>query len=1037
MRRLLAFLFVSSLAFSQGARIDSLGLAVAPGEGGLVVASVDRGGFAERAGIRVGDKILAVERETVASAKEVLEVIPKFATEVTVTISRGGAPQDLIVAVAPPPQVPEGNRQPPPPVNPPKPPGPPPITPPPAPQEDLPQGVIPFLLTGKGFAAGKTTVVVEQLSKVPVAQAVVSADGSGIAWVSAQGKLVVLQGGKASELPMPGAVSLLGWVTESEVSLAASGPNGPEVLAIDAQNLTSRTLFSGDLAKELLPGPSCISGYLPAAGIFARVVVNKPVCTVSFYRPDGKRYGTLQPFDGAIVAASFGPSFVYCVKGSAGSTAGEIFPAVPGLPKQASLGVTLPEVPGGFAFTPDGRYIVATTQGARGGQLTLTFGPTAEAKTVLADCDRAVLGCGADGSVLLGSGEGLFRLLLIPRDPPNLAAEARAKEAAGDRDGAETVWKELTASFPTAPEAADAKRWLAARQRERDDARAKVLQAEVLKLSGVERFEEGIAKLEQIRRELPGHPAADEALRGIASLQGKIEERERRKRDERIAALMAAAGQTAANGKWTEAIQQYGAVRKEFPGLPCDAQAAKQIADLEARIVQAKIDSALAHAAETVTAGKRTEAIEEYKAIRAQFPGTAADQEAAKRIADLEREIREAAEAETARQQKGLLGEGEANEQAGRAEEAIKVYEKVRAQWPGSDAAKEAVRRAGAIEARMKETQAAEFAARVKERMETAKKLADQGDLERARQEAEAVLAADPANGDAKLLLSGLDKALAARTEADRASKSKLEQGLATAKALLEAGDLDGAEKAFKEALAVDPQHLDAQVGLARVTVEKRKKEVATHLVLAKKRLDVGQVDAAREEYQKALAIDPGNTDAAVGLIDVEAAAKAAAKPPTPQVEPPVAEGPAFVDFAGPVVARIGDGASTVREHLGKPDAVRMLDEEKAEVWTYASAGLVVVLSRATLTVTEVQMLGLAKQVSEGLRERFKPYAEKTEKGVGVGATTKAVIDAYAQATRQEAPDLGVLLVVAGQGTEMVFRIDAEKVSSITVRRVK
>lgn len=1035
MRHLFTLLFVSSLALAQAARVDSLGIAVAPGEGGLVVASVDPGGFAERAGIQAGDKIVAVEREPVASAAEILSVIPKFATEVTVTISRGGAPQDLLVAVAPPPQVPEGNRQPPPPG--PQAGTPPPPVQPPLQAEDLPQGVLPFLLTGKGFAAGKTTVVVEQLSKVAVSQAAVSSDGSGIAWVSAQGKLVVLRGGKESEVPMPGAVSLLGWVTESEVSLAASGPKGPEVLAVDAQNLTSRTLFAGDLAKELLPGPSCVSGYLPAAGIFARVVLNKPVCTVSFYRPDGKRHGTLQPFDGAIVACAFGPSFVYCVKGNAGSTAGEIFPAVPGLPKQASLGVTLPEVPGGFAFTPDGRYIVATTQGARGGQLTLTFGPTAEAKTVLADCDRAVLTCGADGSVLLGSGEGLFRLVLIPRDPPNLAAEARAKEAAGDRDGAETVWKELSTSFPGAAEAADAKRWLDARQRERDDEHAKAIQAEVLKLAAVERFEEAIAKLEQIRRELPGHPAADEALRGIAALQGKIEERERRKRDEQIAALMSSAGQTAASGKWMEAIRQYEAVRAQFPGLPCDAEAAKQVADLSARIEQAKIDSALSHAAETVAAGKRPEAIEEYKAIRAQFPGTAADTEAAKRIADLEREIREAAEAETARQQKGLLDEGAANEEAGRAEEAIKVYEKVRAQWPGTEAAKEAVRRAGAIEARMKETQAAAFAARVKERMETAKKLADQGDLERARQEAEAVLAADPANGDAKLLLSGLEKALAAHDEAVRATKAKLEQGLATAKGLLEAGDIDGAEKAYKEALAVDPQQVDAQVGLARIAVERRKKEVATHLALAKKRLDLKELDAAKEEYEKVLVLDPGNTDASVGLLDVGAAAKEAAKPPTPHVDPPAAEGPAFVDFAGPAVAHLGDGASTVRERLGKPDAVRMRAEEKAEVWTYASAGLVVVLSRSTLTVVEVQALGDAQAVSEGLRGRFKPFAGRTEKGVALGTTVKAVTDAYAQATKREAPDHSVEFVIAGRGTEMSFRVEGDKVSSIIVRRVK
>ncbi|MEK7865901.1 MAG: tetratricopeptide repeat protein [Planctomycetota bacterium] len=1054
MRKLLPVLLLTALALADDQPVKPLGFSVkAPAGGigvlgqtpgataGLVVSSVDPGGFAERGGLRAGDVIDSVEGQPVSSVLQMIKGIPRFATEVRVSVLRGGQRQDLILPLAAPPRIPDDrqpprvpddprppdDRQPPPPNIGGKPPA---DNRPPRIQPKLPANVLPFLITEKGFAQGYTTWFLDELTKLPVAQASASADGAAIAWVDAQGKLVVWRDGATSEVPLPGPANLLGWMSDREVALSSGTRDRAQVDAIDVGSLQSRTLFTGDLARELLPAPSCVSGYLPAAGVFARVVVNKPTGSVSFYRQDGKRHGTLVPFEGPISACAFGPSFAYVVKG-----AGEVFPAVPGLPKQGSLGLTLPQN-AGFCFSPDGRYYLATVRGAKGGELTLTDVSGGQTQTVFAECDRVVIGW--QGAILLAGGDGLFRLSLVPRNAPNLAIEARDKEAAGDRDGAEAVWMELLASFPAAPEAKDASAWLAARQRERDDERAKGIVAEAARFGEVERFEDAIALLEGLRRELPTHPSSAEALKTIAGLQGRIEERERRKRDELIAMLMTQASQTAVSGKWPEAIRQFESVRQQFPGLPCDAEAARQIAALQEKIHQAKVDAAVGHAKETESAGKWADAIEEYKAIRAVFPGEPCDRDAAAKIVELEMKIRDAAEAEVARQQQSLLEEGEENERADRPDEAVKVYEDIRRRWPGSEPSKEAVRRIGAIEAKLRETKAAEFAARIAERMESAKKLADLGDLERARQEAQAVLASDPEHAEAKLLLAAIEKSIDQAEEKGRAAKADFERQVATAKALLEGGDLDGAEKAYRGALALDPSHLEAQVGLARIVAERKKKQVGSQLALAKRCLELGKFDEARAGYQQVLAIDPENTEATVGLLDVEEAAKKAVEKPKPP-----AEAPRFVDFAGPVAAQLGCGASTVREKLGRPDLIRARGESnqqagsaRVDEWTYAAAGIVVAVSRESLRVVEVQVLGKRELVAEGVQARFAAFVGKSEKEIGLGDAASAVTAAYGQAKKRQGLG-GEFLALVRDDVEMAFRIEGDRVVAIVVRAAK
>lgn len=1043
MRKLLPVLLLTALALADDQRVDPLGFCVRAGTDGvtvlgqtpglpedLVVASVDPGGFAERGGLRAGDRIDSVEGQSVSSVEQLLKRIPKFATEVRLTVARDDERLDLILPLAAPPRIPD-DRQPPPVPDDPTPPRvpddrqpPPPDNPtPPRVRPKLPANALPFLMTEKGLAQGYTTWYLEELTKLPVAQACSSADGSAIAWVNAQGKLVVWRDGATSEVPLPGPANLLGWMSDREVALASGTRDRAQVDAIDVGSLESRTLFTGTLAGELLPAPSCVSGYMPAAGIFARVVVDKPTGSVSFYRPDGKRHGTVVPFQGSIAACSFGPSFVYVVKGD-----GEVFPSVPGLMKQASLGVTLPQN-SGFSFSPDGRYYLATVRGAKGGALTITDVSSGQAQTIFAECDRVVVGW--QGAILLAGGDGLFRLTLVPRNAPNLAIEAREKEAAGDHDGAEAVWMELAATFPAAAEAKDAAAWLAARQRERDDERAKGVVAEADRFGQVERFEEAIALLEGLRRELPGHPSSAEALKTIAGLQGRIEERERRKRDELIALLMTQAAQTAVAGKLPEAIQQYESVRQQFPGLPCDSQAAEQIAALQERIHQAKVDATVAHAQETEKAGKWADAIEEFKGIRARFPGEPCDRDAAAKIIELEMRIREAEEAAIARQQKALLEEGEENERAERPDEAVRVYEDIRRRWPGSEPSKEAVRRIGAIEAKLRETKAAEFATRIAGRMEAAKKLADLGDLERARQEAQAVLASDPEHAEAKLLLAAIEKSIAEGEEKGRVAKADVERQIATAKALLEGGDLDGAEKAYRGALAVDPGHLEAQIGLARIEAEGKKKQVVAQLALAKRRLEVGQFEEASESYKSVLELDPGNAEATVGLLDAEVGAKKAAEKPKPP-----AEAPRFVDFAGPAAAQFGHGASTVREKLGRPDLVRARGETKVDEWTYAAAGIVVAVSRESLRVVEVQALGKRELVAEGVQARFAAFVGKTEKGIGLGDAASAVKEAYAQAKKREGLG-GEFLAVTRDDVEMAFRIEGDRVVAIVVRAAK
>ncbi len=387
----------------------------------------------------------------------------------------------------------------------------PPLPPPPF-AAGMPQNLVPFVLSDGGFARGMTSWTLLQLSKFPVAQAASSEDGRAIAWIAPDGALLVWRDGTTTETTIDRHATLIGWISPTEVAVAFGGREQAQVVAIGPTGSVARPLFAGESAADFLPAADCVCGYLPSAGVFARVVVNRPVGSVSFYLADGRRHGTMQPFEGPIVAASFAAGCVYVVLGNTG----EVHAAIPGQPRQGSIGVTLPET-AGFAFSPDGLYVAAMVRGVRGSSLVIRHALSGASRLLEVDCDGSVVSWNGPDFLLLASREGLFLLELQRRDAASLARRAAERVAAGDFKAARALRAELTALYPQTPEGAAARRALDEQSRVEREKLLKEYHEQADRLAAVRTrlaqwLKEESARQDAAQAPAPGQPRPPDAV---------------------------------------------------------------------------------------------------------------------------------------------------------------------------------------------------------------------------------------------------------------------------------------------------------------------------------------------------------------------------------------------------------------------------------------------------------------------------------------------------------------------------------------------
>jgi S1-C subfamily serine protease len=65
-----------------------------------VIAAVEAGGAADRAGLLVGDVLLSIEGEPLEGAKSLLEALGRAGDAVPLRVMRGGKISDMIVSLA-------------------------------------------------------------------------------------------------------------------------------------------------------------------------------------------------------------------------------------------------------------------------------------------------------------------------------------------------------------------------------------------------------------------------------------------------------------------------------------------------------------------------------------------------------------------------------------------------------------------------------------------------------------------------------------------------------------------------------------------------------------------------------------------------------------------------------------------------------------------------------------------------------------------------------------------------------------------------